>query len=386
MAPIKVFHVLASDTLGGGADEHTLLLCRDQERLGLRVGLVAVQGPILEEVHATYGWPVFPFGRKLTGRNVRDLAEVFHTEAPDVVHTHKPLADLVGCKAARQAGVPAIVSTIHVRLNSERALRGRRRWKIIPLRLVRSSVLRRIPQWLVAVSEATRRDALERLRLPPDRIVTVHNGTDVERYRRLKGFDRAALRRELVCPPQAKLIGVIARVVQVKGHHTLLAALPAILHAEPQAHVVFVGKTDDRDYVGRLREQARQLGIEDRVHLIGLRRDVPEVLNALDLFVLPSSVEGLSRAVLEALACETPVLATDTDGNRELLEDGQNARLVEPGDSRALAQRAVEMLGDKALCDRLAAAGRRTVVERFNAMDAARAQVRLYEEMLGNRA
>jgi len=380
---IRVFHILASDAVGGGADEHTLLLGRDQQRLGLRVGLVAVQGPILAEARQRYGWPAFPFRRKLSRRNVRDLAALLRAEQPDVVHTHKPMADLVGLRAARRAGVPAIVATIHVRLNTERALQGRRRWRLVPLGTSRARVLRRIPHRLVAVSEATRQDALRRLGVEPERIVTVHNGTDVERYSRLEGFDREAMRRALGCPPEARLIGVAARVVRTKGHHTLLEAMPRILSACPQAHLVFAGKTDDQRYVEQLKAQAAALGVAARVHFAGLRRDVPEVLNALDLFVLPSSVEGLSRAMLEALACETPVVATATDGNREVLRDGENGRLVEPGDARSLAATVAEMLLDHAMCRRLAVEGRSTVVQQFNSREAARSQVELYRQILG---
>lgn len=381
MSALKVFHVLASDTVGGGADEHTMLLCRDEQEMGMRVGLVAVEGPILDEARRN-GWPAFAFERHYNRHSLGALADLFRRERPDVVHTHKPLADLVGCRAAAAARVPVIVATIHVRLNTERAIRSRRFLKVIPLRVVRTRILCRIPQRLVAVSESTRRDALSKLAVPPERVVTVHNGTDVARYRPLEGFERAAVRLGLGCPAGVPLIGVVARVVDVKGHHVLLEALPSILSAVPDAHVVFVGKTDDTAYVKRLEEMAERFGVAGRVHLTGTRRDIPEVLNALDVFVLPSHVEGLSRAALEAMACGVPVVASDTDGNREAMTHGVNALLVQPGDAGALGSEIQRVLRGRSLAERLGAEGRRTVVERFDSRRAAERQVRLYEEIL----
>jgi ubiquinone/menaquinone biosynthesis C-methylase UbiE len=203
---------------------------------------------------------------------------------------------------------------------------------------------------IVAVSDTTR-ESLVRQGYPSGRVVTVHNGIDP------KPSARAVKLAE------QPVVLEVARLAEVKGQRTLLAALPHI-----DATAVLVGRDLEQGgaYETALRAEAERLGVADRVVFTGHRDDVPALLAGCDVFCLPSTGEGLPLVVLEAMAQGKPVVASAVGGTPELVVDGETGLLVPPGDADALARALARVLADPALAARLGGAGRERVLTEFS--------------------
>lgn len=194
----------------------------------------------------------------------------------------------------------------------------------------------------------------------PDRVDVVHNGRNLDAFIEATP---APLREEFDVPADAPLVGMVSRLVPKKGQVDLVDAWPRVQESHPDAHLVFVGDGPERV---ALETRAASLGVADRIHFAGNRNDVPEVLAALDVFVFTSYSEGLSGALLEAMASGTPIVATGIVENRELVTDGETATLVPTHAPDAVARAIVDLLDDP---DRAAALGRAAqadAVERFS--------------------
>lgn len=178
----------------------------------------------------------------------------------------------------------------------------------------------------VAVSEAVRQDVLSRLGLEEDQVRILYNGVDLEEFHPLPAPDRRAMRARLGFEGNEKLVVSVARLVAAKNQELILRSIPELLTTVPEARFLFVGSGPDEE---RLMALADDLQVGDYVRFLGRRDDVPLILGACDLSVLPSLREGFSNAVLESLACGLPVVASDVGGNGEVIEPGVNGYLCE---------------------------------------------------------
>ena len=289
----------------------------------------------------------------------------------DVLHTHTLLAaNVLSRLAARFAGVP-VVCHLHI----EERLRPQRLPRAISRTL--DSATARLCARILVVSEGTRR-AYERQGYPARLMEVVPNGIDIA----TAGTNRhPGLREELGIPDGARLVGEIGRLCDVKGQRELIAALARL----PGVHAVLVG--DDLEAGGAYREalerEADRLGVRDRVVFAGYRPDADAILEELDLFVLPSWVEGLPLVVLEAMAHRKPVVATPVGGTPELVLDGETGLLVPPRDPERLAQAIKRVLADPELARRLGEAGYARVAERFTEEAMTRRVLEVYDEVSG---
>lgn len=197
--------------------------------------------------------------------------------------------------------------------------------------------------------------------LAPEQFTPIYSAPDPARFDVTES--REAVRRELGYEDVDKVIGVVARLAPEKGHTVLLEAAPSILERHPRARLLFVGTGRSRP---ALEEQVRRLGLDDKVHFAGFRQDVPRLLQAMDLFVLPcTSGESLGTSILEAFLMQRPVVACDVGGVCESVRDGATGRLVPPGDARALAEAIVDQLDHPERAQQWALAGKRLVEAQF---------------------
>ncbi|OGD11773.1 MAG: hypothetical protein A2Y86_06315 [Candidatus Aminicenantes bacterium RBG_13_62_12] len=187
-----------------------------------------------------------------------------------------------------------------------------------------------------------------------------------------------SLRKELGLERPGFVIGTIARLHRQKGLSYLLRAIPEILRAHPGARVVIAGGGPLRR---RLEDEARRLGVGDAALFLGERTDAPALLGLFDVFVLSSLWEGLPYVLGEAAAAGIPILATDIEGTREVIRDGENGLLVPPADPAALALAVNLLLGDTALRRRLAASARKAIKEHFDLALMLRLTGALYREL-----
>ncbi|MCE9545776.1 MAG: glycosyltransferase [Planctomycetia bacterium] len=214
---------------------------------------------------------------------------------------------------------------------------------------------------LVVVSKAARQFHAAQ-GVDAERMAVVHNGVDLERFspRPPTGY----LHRELHLPADAPLIGIIGQLGSRKGTDVLLAAAPAVLARWPQAHFVIVGerwstKDESRRFEQQLHAAANTPPLADRVHFLGRRDDVANLLPELTLLVHPARQEPLGRVLLEAAACGVAVVATNVGGTAEIFSGSQvSAQLIEPADAAALADAIIAVGTDKALRSRLGRAAR----------------------------
>jgi glycosyltransferase involved in cell wall biosynthesis len=299
----------------------------------------------------------------------------------DVVHTHSSKAGALGRAAALLCSAAARVHTPHTFALSFRGGTGQGGETVGPLGLVTATerLLGRLTHRVIHVSGSEREEGAALGLVPPSRAVVIPNGIDPRRYARPAGG--AALRAELGIPDGARVVGSVGLLNDAKGFDLLVAAAPAL---PVDVHVLIAGHGERER---PLREQARALGVADRVHLPGWRDDLSAVHDATDVFALPSRWEGLPYALLEALAAGLPCVASDVNGSRDVLRgDPGCGLLVAPGDPGALASGLRGMLDDAALAARCAEAGPRRVAAAYSLDRMLDRTLALYRELVGARA
>ncbi len=358
MKRLRVVHVLHSFGTGGlekgiaalirhaSADIEPVVLCLS--RNGASARLVPPGTRILELFK--------PPGNSL--RFVGRLAREIRSLRPDVVHTRN-WGGLEGVLAGRMIGFRAVVHGEHgwemqdPDGSDPRRVRTRRflsRW-------VReyTCVSRRMEKWL---------EREVRVRKP---VTQVYNGIDTKVY---APGPAAALRKALNLPAGAPVVGTVGRLDPIKDHRTLLEAFAAVRRRRPEACLLVVGDGAER----RNLEPAAGEG----VWFLGSRQDVPELLRAMDLFVLPSINEGISNTLLEAMASGLPAIATRTGGNPELVDHQRTGLLFPVGDVRALAEGIERYLSHGELRAAHGRAAREEAVQRFGVEGMVRAYERVY--------
>ncbi len=287
-----------------------------------------------------------------------------------VVHTHNLSGLLYGGVGATLAGVKVIVHTEHGR---DLDYYHSRRWQ----RLER--VLTRLASRVVSVS----RPIFDELRyvqgIPLSRLLLISNGVRIERYETAPVHD---LRARLGIAESDRVIGIVARLVPVKDHLTMLRAMVAVIRAIPEARLVVVGSGPLRS---ELETQAARLGIASRVTFLGNRLDVADLLGLMEIFALSSLSEGMSMTILEAMAARRPVVATDVGGNSWLVHHEKTGLLVPSQQPDRLADAIVRLLYDRVWAAQLGLAGYELVRERFQLDQVVQQYNDLYLQLLGAR-
>lgn len=285
-----------------------------------------------------------------------------------ILHTHCPSPDFYGKISAFTARIPLVFSTIHS-INGYNAVHER--------------ILRTLTTKYVAISETVKRYAVSDLKIPPVKIEVIRNAVDCQRFSQI-AVDKGAKLRELGVPGGKHIITTVGILREVKGHRYLIEAAEQVIKKFPDTHFLVVGDTSaDPDFTNRLKEMINASGLLGNISLTGKRSDIAEILAVSDIFVLPSLWEGLSIALLEAMAAGLPAIASDVGSNPEVLTDGINGFIVPPRDHRLLARRIEELLGEPGKAGDMGMRGRETVRESFGIDRAVRAYEELYLKHLG---
>lgn len=370
MSVVRVAHVATVDMT------HRFLLLPQMRSLreeGYEVAAISAPGPWTDGIeaegirfipwpHATRAWS--PGADALA---IRGLLRMLRRERFDLVHTHTPKAGVMGRIAARMAGVPCVVNTVHgLYATPEDPVRRR-----LPV-MAAERLAARFSDLELFQSEEDLRWA-RRIELVRDgQGVFLGNGTDLEHFdmSSVGATRRAEIRRELGIPEEALVVGTVGRPVAEKGYGEFARAAGIVTAAMPDVRFMAVGGGDGVRTDG------------GPVIFAGWRENVRDMLAAMDVFVLASWREGVPRSAIEAAAMGLPLVLTDIRGCREVCRDGVEGRLVPPRNGERLAQAIADLLSDPATRERMGEAARRRAEERFDERRVSETILTSYKDLL----
>jgi glycosyltransferase involved in cell wall biosynthesis len=305
-----------------------------------------------------------PMAGEIDGRFFFHLYYFIRRCKPDLVHIHSRRgADFWGPLATMAAGGRAVLT--------RRVDNPEPRWW--------ARLKYRPYEQVVTISEGIRQVLLNE-GVTERKLQCIHSAIDVQRYR-IEG-NREWFQKEFGLAPTCQTVGVIAQLIERKGHRFLIEAMPAILQKCPETHFLFFGKGSCEE---KLRCFCDELGVADKVTFAGFRGDLPEILPCLDLVAHPALMEGLGVSLLQAAAAGVPIVGCRTGGIPEIVIDGENGYLVPPGSSEVLVQPIVELLSDSEKRKKMSLRGQMIVQERFLIEAMVNGNLALYHQVLRNR-
>lgn len=388
----RVVHVIDSLGRSGGAEQQlvaNLLNFTDpglsHEVLCLYRGSTSRESDLPPGVELSY---LISDGRRVRNRLAlsllmrRRLAET----RPDLIHCVLPDAALAARLAGRWLGIPVIESLVNIGHEEVRIVDSAAvtRWKLALHRWTDRWTMRNVARFQ-ALSKEVARSWVDTVGIRPALIDVIPRGVDTggTTADRDRSSCRMNLLAELGLPKDSFVILNVGRQVAQKGQIYALMALPKIITEVPTAVLVSAGSSGPMTQ--RLREEARRLGVEGRVHWLGVREDVSDLMAAADVFIFPSLYEGLGVSMLQAMASGLACVVTDRPPMTEVVSDGATGLLVPPRDSDAIAAALVRLAHDHALRGSLAARARAHVATQFDAGVVANRIERLYREVLESR-
>ncbi len=355
----------------GGTQTYGQLLSREFTRAGHSVG-VASRGGDTEARFTAVGaqllyWPAPR--RTEPGRFLPALTQarqIIQRWSPDVIHAHAALPGMLFAYAARRPN-PRHVPIIFGPQRSWHTLCDFPGGRLISWMLYQ--LVRMNADEVIAVSRGLYREFTAN-GIPEARLHLIPNGIDLDR------FDRVNVDLAFPQASPAPIVGTIGRLVEQKGPDVFIAAAARIAQQRSDVEFQITGEGPLRE---ALAQQIAALGLTDRIHLLGNRSDVPELLRQFAVFVSSSRWEGMPYALLEALAARCPVVATRVLGSEELIQDGSTGLLVPPNNPIALSDAILRLLNDRALAQRLAEAGRNLVKQEYNQTATAQQIAQVYQ-------
>jgi glycosyltransferase involved in cell wall biosynthesis len=361
---MRVTHVITR-LIVGGAQENTLATVAGLRQIpGVQVDFISgltsgPEGSLEQEAGDLIVVPqlVRPIHPLADMRALGKLESIFRERKPGIVHTHSGKAGILGRLAAKRAGVPVIIHTIHgPSFGKFQNAAGN-----FIFRTAEKYVAGFTTHFIV-VADAMKEQYLAAGIGRPEQYTKIFSGFALERF--LSAKNDPELRKKLGIGPDDFVIGKIARLFKLKGHDDLFAMAPELVRQNPKIKFLLIG---DGEWRGRFEAMAKSLGVEKHFFFTGLvpPDEVAKYTGIMDALAHLSLREGLPRAVPQALAAGKPVVAYDCDGAREACLEERTGFLVQPGDLETLKKRLLQLAGDPALCQKLGWAGQDFVRENF---------------------
>ena len=296
------------------------------------------------------------------------MAGTFRKYHVKIVHCHNFSPLIYGAAAGRLAGAAGILYTVH---GAKTSSRRKQAW------VYRLGLVDRV----VTVSNDARRIAIEQAGLPERVVETIVNGVPLEEY--VTAFDREAKRRELGIEGTRPVFGIVARLTPAKDHAMLFDAFAELVRRAPDALLLVVG---DGELEYTLERRVDSLAMSESIRFLGRRDDIPDILRAIDVFVLSSHTEGLSVTLLEAMAASLPIVATRVGGNSEVVVHEETGLLVPPSDPALFADAMARLADDRELASAMGRAGRERAREVFSVEAMVDRYERIYDVLSGRGA
>lgn len=367
--PLRVLFVIDSFRMGG-AERITAALLPQLDRTHITPVLCTLnrkdESPLLEKI-SVLEIPTFNLGarRLLDFRAFRNLMRLLRNQQVELIHAQLQDATIMAAAAGFLTRIP-VVATRH--LVDDDTSTQRRKLRNRLERFVARNMLAR----LIAVSEAVRIQYLADASLSPQICRTIYNGIELQNY--FETADKSVQCRKTGLPEDAPLIVMVGVIRPGKGQKTAIEAMNLI----PGAHLLLVGDGDPHLLTILKQKAADQL---QRIHFLGERTDIPDILAASHILILPSESEALPTVLIEAGAAALPSVASDVGGCREIIEHGKTGFLIPPADPVALAEAVNALLGDATLARSMGGAARDLVTRRFSLQRQAAELTALYGEV-----
>jgi glycosyltransferase involved in cell wall biosynthesis len=365
---MRVTHIITRLIVGGAQENTVATVLGLRQKPGVEASLISgptigPEGSLESEVSKIPGLleivpelvrPVHPLKDFLA---LRKLENLFREQKPDIVHTHSGKAGILGRLAAKRAGVPIVIHTIHGPSFGEFQNAAAN----FIFRSAEKKAARATTHFIV-VAEAMKKQYLAAGIGKPEQYTKIFSGFPLEPFLAVK--NDLELRKKLGIAPGDFVIGKIARLFKLKGHDDLFAVATELVRRNPKIKFLLVG---DGEWRGRFEDFAKSLGLETHFIFAGLvpPAEVPRYVGVMDALVHLSLREGLPRALPQALAAAKPVVAYDCDGAREICFDGKTGFLIQPGDLQSLAEKIILLSNDPALREKLGKSGSDFVRDNF---------------------
>ena len=306
---------------------------------------------------------ILPHKHSIDLKFSRDLVSVIKGKNIDVMHAHEFAMNVYGSMASAVTGVP-IVTTVHGKNYYGERLRRRLAYRLVS----RHSKM-------VAVSNDIADFLTKTIGIQAKNIITIHNGVRIDGFRK-DSSARNRIRNMLGLSDGQPLLGTVGNLYPVKGHIYLIQATAIIKKSVPDVKTVIAGRGMLLD---RLKGEVTGMGLEKNIEFLGYREDIPQLLQAMDIFILPSLSEGTPLSILEAMASLKPVVATDVGGLSEIIDNGETGLLVPSKDPGSLAAKILLVLENREFAEKMAAAARKKGVCEYDLSIMVRKYIDLYE-------
>ncbi len=383
MLMIRVLHIHTLPIVSGSGI-NTFLSMHGMDRSLYEVELACAPGGRLIPLVQENGMKVWPF--KNLAQPVHplkdtlallDLTIFLKKNFYHVVHTHNSKAGFLGRLAAKCAGVPVIVHTVHgFAFHDQEPL-----WRQILFR----NLERLGSHWcdkMIFISQPLIDWALSDHIVSEEKIVKIYSGIKLDQFCPVKREEKDRIRRKWKLGQKEAVIGFVSKLWEGKGHAVLIEAFKLLRERIKDARLVIVGEGYIYDKLLRMVETN---GLRESVLFTGFQMDVSEIIATFDVAVLPSFFEGMGRVLLEAMAMEKPVVASCVGGIPDLVEHGVNGYLVRPGNVKELADALEKILNDERLARKMGREGRKRIKEQFSSDVMVHSIEEVYCELLAGR-
>ena len=369
--PIKVIHIIGGGEYGG-AEEHILQLITHMPQHKVHVKVITFYDAKFSQTLKEKGIDVFVLDQynRFDFRIFSGLKSIFEQERPDIIHTHGVKANFFGRIAAKQSGIGKLITTVHSLLKYDYP----NPIAYFITYLMEKSTRRYVTQF-IAVSYAIEKQ-LKAEGQKEEQISVIHHGIDVDHF--YVPESKNDIRQELSIPEDCFVVGMIARMVKVKGISDFVNAANELLKQNQKFHFVIVG---DGPEELSIHKQIQEKGLQDHFTLPGFRTDTERCLSGFDCFVSSSISEGLGLSVLEAMAAQIPVVATGVGGVLDFLKDHENGLVVPVHSPTAIANAVMQLKEDQLLREKLMKQARRDVEEKFSIERMAKDTFELYDQL-----
>jgi len=372
MEKIRVLEMIDRPFLGGG-QINLLSLAKSLDRTKFEVFVCSGGGgPLVDEVKKNkIRHFSIPFSKRIKGKIVNEIASLLEKEKIDILHTHGGVAGFYGRRAAHKSRTPVIIHTLHgIHYLHYRHLFLKKAF----IHLER--IFSRVTDALILVSDADRKKALAFKLAPESKMYVIKNGIDFAEDKEGRSLENK--KREFGFKFSHPIVGTVARLHRQKGLIYFIKAAKKIHQALPKIKIFIVGGGPLRR---KLERAARRTGVRSSLVFLGERRDAAEWLSLFDIFVLPSLWEGLPYVLIEASALGKPIVATDVDGVKEIIEDEKTGILIPPRNPERLAETIIRLLREKDYALKLGERAKKTIPPKYTLKKMVEETQNLYLEL-----